>query len=98
MLECGEPGIERRAFFIGAVNFIEAGRDQVSTVLLDKFHKRLGVKLASGHPQTSRKLLGGAKNPIGDGDGGFHTISITLVIPESTRCFSTGLLRDCPQL
>ena len=91
MLERGEPGIERRAFLAGTVDFIKTGRNQVIPVLLDKLRKRLGVKFASRDPQACRELLSGAKNPIRDRDGSFHPISITIVIPESNRHFVQAL-------
>src|SRR5574341_1027476 len=84
-LQQGDVPIQRGLLAFRAVDLVQLSGNDIFAVLLDQGRKGFGVQLTSRYAETSRKLLGRLKNTIRDGDGGFHSASITRVIPASSH-------------
>ena len=82
-----------------SVDTIELLADDLVAVFLEVPANRAAVELAARNTQSIGETLGCLEQAVGYGDGGFHTESITVVIPlvNPDRMSATLYRRFKPQ-
>jgi hypothetical protein len=67
------------------INLVQAFGDVVGFPTLEKFRKRFRIQLTSGNAETAGGRFRQAEEIVGYRHGGFHTPSMTRVIPKDLR-------------
>jgi hypothetical protein len=67
------------------VDVVKAFRDGISPLPLEELRNRRGVKLASGHPEPTRREFRHAEKIVGERYSSLHGVRITEIMTAASR-------------